>query len=460
MEMATGTISTTADGTAWIDTYPQQDSFIDSGEFISGFVGGRGTGKSWVAAFKLLQRAKAGRFYGIVAPTYPVMMDTIWRTFVSLARRTGQLVKEVKSKPPGVVIRTLDGGTADVSFRTGEDPERLRGPNYSGVILEEASIMHEDVLPIVLACLREGGELGWLDFVFTPKGKLHWTYGIFFDEDGNLKPGKHLTHARTEDNPFNAPSFAENMRANYTSSLAAQELDGLFVDLAGLLFKRAWFNDKFIDASQVPMKAQRVRYWDKAAVEDGGDYSAGVLMAYADGIFYVEDVVRGQWTPAVRNGIMRQVATMDHAKYRGSVKIWVEQEPGSGGKESAILSIHNLAGFPVWTETASGQQHRVKDHLRVPGKGKIVRAQPFAAQAEHGNVRIVIAPWNSAWMDELVAFPEAVHDDQVDATAGAFNKLALRQPATKEKPTSVASLKTVPRSMQFDRRGGGMFGRR
>ena len=64
------------------------------------------------------------------------------------------------------------------------------------------------------------------------------------------------------------------------------------------------------------------------------------------------------------------------------------------------------------------------------------------------------------WLDELMAFPEAVHDDQVDATAGAFNKLALRQPATKEKPTSVASRITVPRSMQFDRRGGGMFGRR
>jgi PBSX family phage terminase large subunit len=458
MATATANIDFSPEGELWLQTYPKQTEFVDSTAFISGFVAGRGAGKSWIASLKLLMRAKAGRFYGVVAPTYPVMMDTIWRTFVSLAKQTGQLVKEVKSKPPSVVIRTLDGGTADVSFRTGEDPERLRGPNYSGVILEEASIMHEDVLTIVLACLREGGELGWLDFVFTPKGKLHWTYNVFFDEEGNLKPGKHLTHARTEDNPFNAPEFVQNMRANYTSALAQQELDGLFVDLAGLLFKRHWF--EFIDASQVPMKAQRVRYWDKAAVEDGGDYSAGVLVAYADGIFYVEDVVRGQWTPAVRNRIMRQVATMDHAKYRGSVKIWVEQEPGSGGKESAILSIHNLAGFPVWTETASGQQHRVKDHLKIPGKGKIVRAQPFAAQAEHGNVKVVSASWNADWLDELMAFPEAVHDDQVDATAGAFNKLALRQPATKEKPTSVASRITVPRSMQFDRRGGGMFGRR
>jgi phage terminase large subunit-like protein len=31
--------------------------------------------------------------------------------------------------------------------------------------------------------------------------------------------------------------------------------------------------------------------------------------------------------------------------------------------------------------------------------------------------------WNGAFVEELRQFPYGTHDDQVDATAGAFNKL-------------------------------------
>jgi phage terminase large subunit-like protein len=41
-----------------------------------------------------------------------------------------------------------------------------------------------------------------------------------------------------------------------------------------------------------------------------------------------------------------------------------------------------------------------------------------------GNVRLVGGAWNSAYLDELCAFPEGPHDDQVDASSGAFAKLA------------------------------------
>ena len=55
---------------------------------------------------------------------------------------------------------------------------------------------------------------------------------------------------------------------------------------------------------------------------------------------------------------------------------------------------------------------------------KQVRADPLAAQVEAGNVRIVRSPWNRAYTEELAAFPMGKHDDRVDASAGAFNKLA------------------------------------
>jgi predicted phage terminase large subunit-like protein len=56
---------------------------------------------------------------------------------------------------------------------------------------------------------------------------------------------------------------------------------------------------------------------------------------------------------------------------------------------------------------------------------KATRAQPAAAQCEAGNVKLVRAPWNDAFLDEVCTFPNGQFDDQVDAFADALNELAL-----------------------------------
>ncbi len=177
----------------------------------------------------------------------------------------------------------------------------------------------------------------------------------------------------------------------------------------GNIFKREWFS--IIEADRVPAEAQRVRYWDKAATPDGGAHTAGVLMARtAEGIYLVEDVVRGQWSAGERDRVMMQTAQLDAQKYRNAVHIWTEQEPGSGGKESAEATVRQLAGYPVHAERATGS--------------KEVRAEPFAAQCEAGNVRLVRGPWNGDYLEEMASFPRGAFADQVDASSGAFNKLA------------------------------------
>ena len=172
---------------------------------------------------------------------------------------------------------------------------------------------------------------------------------------------------------------------------------------AGKVFHRFWF--EIVEAA--PAEAVRVRYWDKAGTDQAGDYSAGVRMAKANGLYFVEDVQWGQWSSRDRNAVMRQTARLDGL----DIPIWIEQEPGSGGKESAELSIQDLAGWAVRVEPVTGN--------------KVTRAGPLSAQAEAGNVKLVAGAWNAAWLDEAHAFPDGRYDDQVDASAGAFNKLAL-----------------------------------
>jgi predicted phage terminase large subunit-like protein len=155
-----------------------------------------------------------------------------------------------------------------------------------------------------------------------------------------------------------------------------------------------------------------IRYFDKAGTEGAGASTAGVLMhRMADGSFVVEDVIRGQWGALERERRIKQAANADQALCPGNYEIWVEQEPGSGGKESAESTVRNLAGFNAYAD-------------RVSGKGsKEIRAEPFAAQVQNGNVKVKSFDGIAEYFNELEAFPGSKNKDQVDASSGAFNKL-------------------------------------
>lgn len=158
----------------------------------------------------------------------------------------------------------------------------------------------------------------------------------------------------------------------------------------------------------VPPFGTTIRYWDKAGSNDSGAYTAGVKMGYADGRYWVVDVVRCRKEAHERDQLIRTTAQMDGPQTHQ----WVEQEPGSGGKESAQNFIRMLAGFTAHSEPVTGD--------------KVTRADPWAAQWQAGNVRCLRGEWNAAYIREHGSFPAGTYKDQVDASAGAFQKLTKR----------------------------------
>ena len=179
---------------------------------------------------------------------------------------------------------------------------------------------------------------------------------------------------------------------------------------AGDLFQRAWFDAAiYVDPVEVPRDAERVRSWDKAGTIGGGDWTVGVLFARAsDGTYYVENVIRGQWGDFDRERIIRETAIADNRRYktagrRAPVSIIFEQEPGSGGKQSAAMTARTLEGFQFYIEK--------------PVTNKVARARPLASYFKAGQVRLVRADWNRAYVEELVAFRDKNSQaDQVDAS--------------------------------------------
>ncbi len=191
----------------------------------------------------------------------------------------------------------------------------------------------------------------------------------------------------------------------------------------GGLFKREWFAGKVVDAvprqyNADPFEARliidRCRSWDFAASEsDSADYTVGARLAKVlnpgtgSVSYYVEDVVRGRWGPKAGDEILFQATQMDGI----DCEVCIEEEGGSAGKKVSAAVVQLLAGYSVHAERSTGS--------------KWARARAFATQCEAGNVFLVRGEWNAEFLDELAGFDHAKHDDQVDASASGFNRLAF-----------------------------------
>lgn len=295
-------------------------------------------------------------------------------------------------------------------LETERDKYRYQGAEFSFLGWDELTQFSETQYTYLLSRLRrlEGSNVPLrVRAASNPGGVGHeWVRQRFLIE--GEEAGRPFIPARLEDNPHLDQAAYESSLALLDPVTRAQLRFGDWDALpAGGMFQRAWF----LPAERaLPETAEWIRYWDKAATAGGtGARSAGVLLARLGKRYLVADVVKGRWNTADREAIILATAHADRARF-GHVATWVEQEPGSGGKESAELTIERLAGFPVFAERVTGD--------------KVSRATPLVAQASVGNVKIIEAAWNGEFLAEAEAFPQGLKD-QVDASSGAFNKLAL-----------------------------------
>jgi len=157
-----------------------------------------------------------------------------------------------------------------------------------------------------------------------------------------------------------------------------------------------------------------VRYWDKAGTEGGkGAQTAGALVGITSANEVIlADVISGRWAAPEREKIIKQTAELDGKK----VHVWVEQEPGSGGKESAENTVRNLQGYTCKIEKVTGD--------------KVTRAEPLSCQVEIGNFYVVEGDYlhgQEGAMQQFRMFPNGKLKDMIDATGGAYNKLTTNQ---------------------------------
>ena len=347
------------------------------------------------AAFRYASRGGKARW---IAPSY-----------ASDSYQSGwNWAKELAGQIPGVdvhlqrrEINFSNVGGRWLQFKTAEEPDSLRGEGIDFVVFDEAA--HIDGLEEMWEqCVRPSlmdlrGD-AW--FISTPNG-FNYFNNLFLR--GRDHEDWSAFQFPTSANPHIDFDEIAELRKTLPALVARQEIDAEFVQLAGALFKRQ--NIQVIDTEpQIPY----CRSWDLAFTEKTtSDWTAGARMGMTtDGTVVIADVVSGQmeWPDAVR--CIGNTAKLDGPSVRQGIEC-VSAQVGvlQTLLRDPLLLAHTFTPIEV---------HR----------DKLTRALPLVARSEQGKLAIVRGSWNQKFMDELCAFPEGMHDDQVDACSGGMTLLA------------------------------------
>jgi predicted phage terminase large subunit-like protein len=188
----------------------------------------------------------------------------------------------------------------------------------------------------------------------------------------------------------------------------------------GNIVKREWLRTY----SQRPSSFDMVIVsWDTAStLSETSDYSVGTVWGAKGLDFYLLDLVRGRFeVPELRREVLRLSRT------------WKADQ--------TIIEDTDIGRAITQDLRRSGEWRAI---LRKPRFDKEARFLAQSARFESGQVQVPQdAPWLAGWLDELLAFPNGRHDDQVDSTSQALDYLTARthplhaSEAPRERPKNV-----------------------
>lgn len=191
---------------------------------------------------------------------------------------------------------------------------------------------------------------------------------------------------------------------------------------AGLFFKR----DEFKLSHEPPSRIVRqIRFWDKAASiptpkHPDPDWTRGVRVALcADGELWIDDMVSARIRAVEGLKLMQRTAQSDGVL----VEVGFWQDTAGAGKTDADVTSDALAGFALQVVTSFSADTTGVHATSGSSRAKRAFAKTWAPMVERGRVYVRRAEWTHDLLGECDGFPDAKHDDIVDAISGAAQVL-------------------------------------
>ncbi len=208
-------------------------------------IAGIGSSKTTAGAMR------AGRFIGelksstglVIAPTYPMLRDA---TLVAYLEMLYPLISEKNLNKSDMEIRVPDATLPErdrskILFRSGDRPDRIRGPNVSWCHLDEADYLRRYLYRVAIGRLREKGRKPLLWATSSPSIG-GWLYAEFEVPDGkwlsrNRFVGKggdvEILRYATWENPFLSDEYLIQLLESYPEETRRLELEGMRVEFGG-----------------------------------------------------------------------------------------------------------------------------------------------------------------------------------------------------------------------------------
>src|ERR1017187_1660970 len=169
----------------------------------------------------------------------------------------------------------------------------------------------------------------------------------------------------------------------------------------GSMFKRAWWKL----SATVPEKFERIFLSVDSAFKTGkqNDYSVGLTLGVSQAAYYVLDI----WRERVEFPALQRKIDVLAERYRPNQILIEDQASG----QSLIQSLQANSRLPIKA-------------IKVD-RDKISRAAAILPLIEAGRVVLPAgAEWVGPFIDECATFPNAAHDDMVDALSQVLNHVA------------------------------------
>lgn len=306
--------------------------------------------------------------------------------------------------------------------------QRVHERDVSGLILANDMGYEHLMLPMEYEKSRKCYSIVKPSYIKNPK-----KIPVFFSDDskswipideelpaGRRTAEKYVVDKRTEEgellDPVRFPKISLDelksaMRAWGGTYAEAGQLQQRPAPRGGGMFKKADFQviDSIKELGTLP-RTKEIRGWDLAcSVGKKSAYTVGVKMVRLGNKIVILDVNRFRKTPGAMEAEIKFTTEQDGKK----VVQDLPQDPGQAGKtqKSAIAGL--LHGYDVKFSPESGD--------------KELRATPFAAQVEAGNVYLVRGDWNSAYLNEAALFPNGEFKDQIDASSRSYAGLIKKK---------------------------------
>ena len=204
---------------------PSQIKFMNSTSRHVGFVGGYGSGKTYIAAYKAVQLASRnpGCRGAIVSPTYPMMRDTMLPTLIEQYDNLGIPYTLKRAE----MIMDFPEMNSSMFLRSADNPVRLKGLNLGWCIIDEAAICKSEVWDVMISRTRDKkATFPQICITTTPEG-FNWVYDLFSDP----QDGYETVHADTRQNKHLPSEYISDLEESYDKKLVQAYLEGKFVSL-------------------------------------------------------------------------------------------------------------------------------------------------------------------------------------------------------------------------------------